>query len=66
MEDEMNNKRGVLYKITCLKNDINIMKTLMNDMRVEMTEMKKIMMEYLSKPDINVKENKENNYWFYK
>tara|TARA_R110000772_G_scaffold10061_2_gene32480 strand:+ start:455 stop:655 length:201 start_codon:yes stop_codon:yes gene_type:complete len=66
MEDEMNNKRVVLYKITCLKNDINIMKTLMNDMRVEMTEMKKIMMEYLSKPDINVKEKKENNYWFYK
>ena len=62
----MNNKRVVLYKITCLKNDINIMKTLMNDMRVEMTEMKKIMMEYLSRPDINVKENKENNYWFYK
>ena len=57
---EPDSKRYVAHKITTLQNDINIMKTLTNDLKNEIVEIKKIMMEYLAKP------KEEKNYWFYK
>lgn len=61
--DKEENRRNIVFKITCINNDIKVIKDTLFDMKVEMNEMKKLIDEYIIKPK---KEKLEKNYWFYK
>lgn len=56
-----NKKRIILHKISIIENEIKIMKDTMFDMKIEMNEIKKLIMEIVS----NNNDTKEiNKSWF--
>ncbi len=59
---EVNNKRIIIHKITCIQNDMKIIKDTFFTMKMEMEEMKKKIQELIL---VREKDN-EKNYWFYK
>jgi len=67
-EEKINNKRILTHKLSVVQNDIKIMKDTMFDLKCEMNEMKKLIMdiiEYNNNKE-SVKEEEKKNYWFYK
>ena len=59
---EVNNKRIIIHKITCIQNDMRIIKDTFYTMKMEMEEMKKVVQELILVRD----KDTEKNYWFYK
>jgi len=59
---EVNNKRIVIYKLSCIQNDMRIIKDTFYTMKMEMEEMKKVVQELILVRD----KDTEKNYWFYK
>jgi len=67
-EEKINNKRILTHKLSVVQNDIKIMKDTMFDMKIEMNEMKKLIMDIIqyNNNKESVKQEEKKNYWFYK
>lgn len=59
---EVNSKRIVIYKLSCIQNDMRIIKDTFYTMKMEMEEIKKVVQELI----LVREKDTEKNYWFYK
>ena len=66
-EEKINNKRILTHKLSVVQNDIKIMKDTMFDMKIEMNEMKKLIMDIIqyNNNKESVKQEEKKNYWLY-
>ena len=66
MDSREENKKIVQYKISLIENDIKIMKDTMFDIKIEINEMKKLILDLVKyNHQQSLKQEEKKNYWLY-